>query len=141
MSSIPSIPGFTPYLLLLVPRISSLYLVFDNMSFQVFNTLTEELGNSTAIPSPLKLHRHCPWVTMEGKLLCLVKDNSLWTWDMDANTASHTPEKPKGLICATTQGITLLLGKEMYWMGIRKNMLYKFDLEKLRYHQRLLKGV
>ena len=115
--------------------------MFRNMSFRVFNTLTDQLSSSTAIPTPVLLHKNCPWVTLKGKLLCLAKENSLWTWDMDTNTASHTPEKPKGLICAKAQGIALLLGKEMYWMGDRKNMLYKFDLEKLQKHQKLVKVV
>jgi len=52
---------------------------------------------------------------------------------------SHTPKKPQELECAKTQGITLLLGKEMYWIDSRSNKMCRFDLEELEIWHRPLK--
>lgn len=116
----------------LAPHNSSIYLFFYYATYQIFDTLTDQLGSSIALPRGLQLYRNCPCVkSAEGKLLCLGMANTLWTWDWQSDAASYTFEVPKGRAMPDYQGVTLFLGKEMYWLGCHTQLIYKFNIETL----------
>lgn len=117
---------------LLVPHINSICIFsYILKTFQIFNTLTNQLGNHIALQTGLHLKESSPWVkSADGKLLLLGRGNALWTWDWEANTATKA-SKVTGSAQPATQGVTLLLGREMYWLGENSRQIHRFNIETL----------
>lgn len=124
---------------LLVPHISSIYLFLYSNTLQIFNTLTGELGNEIDFPTDFELNYNSPWVkSAEGKVLCLGKENILWIWDWETNTSMKVLETQAVEIHPNTQGVTLLLGRKMYWLWSGSRQIQRFHTKRIERRGKLL---
>lgn len=128
----------TTFITILVPHISSIYIFLYSNTYRIFNTLMDQIGRSIALRRCFRPHGNSPWVkSAEGKLVCLGK-KKLLTWDWNKNAASQALDVQKRRQSPKTQGITLLLGREMYWVWKFSLRIYRVNLDTLKMHSNML---
>ena len=113
-------------------------------AYRTYNVHTDQFSPPTPLPLHPMLDHSYPSVQLpDNRLFCLMKGLNTWTWDYNSE-GTYEIDNPTGWFLPLTQGVTILRGREVYWVeeyerrSLKDLVLFRYNVETKARHKEVV---